>query len=207
MTDFAARTFGPADFTSLGSNQLNIDVLRDDISSQVYDTSPPFVDAIAARAVIARWGSFPTPADVATVAARIAAHTGGATTSAPVQLENLANVDAPSATMVSIFDHTTPPLKAGTYLVIVATDLWMPATIANTFTRCEFRIGPAAGTLIAGTTAASGPQTHSTAFTPHAMLARTEGQTLRLLLQVAKLGVPAATARASNSRMSYCRVA
>lgn len=201
----AQKIYEPAAFVAL-TTSVNIGILAASIAALSLGEQPDVIELIGTNRVRVVWlGAFPSAADVLAVDGAIAAHTGGTTTNLPQQFENLGNVDATSGTFVAVFDVTTPPLDAGTYLVLVETELSMPVVQSNTAVQAEFRLGAGSGTLIGRTTVASATQ--PAGFDPHAMLARTAGQTIRVVLQIAKLGASAATARAANSRLSICKVA
>lgn len=201
----AQKIYESSAFVSLLTS-VNIGILTASIEALSLSEPPDLVLLIGPNRVRTVWlGTFPSAADVLAVDGAVASHTGGTTSGAPQQVENLGNVDATSGSFVTVFDVTTPPLDAGTYLVLVETELSMPVVQSNTAVQAEFRLGAGSGTLIGRTTVASATQ--PTGFDPHAMLARTAGQTIRVVLQIAKLGASAATARASNSRLSICKVA
>ena len=202
----------PSDFSSLGVGGLvNIDTLR--VAFTAAFPVDQLVELVATNTVRIISSVFPSSAELSALNAAVAAHTGFATTSGVQQFLNLGNVDtngaAGNSPFVSIFDITTPPLNAGSWIVLAATDLFMPTIVANTFIVVEFRVGINANPTvrIGGTTYVSTDQAHSGGYDPHALLDVTAGQQIHFILQIQKLGAPAAITRANNSRASLCKVA
>lgn len=203
------QAYSHEQFISVPSGQsVNLPILRGAIAALVLTAPVSNVEPQRGGGALVSWEDLPVAADIAAVTAVVVAHTGLVTTSAPQQFSQLADVDAPSSTFVDVLNVQAQPAEAGTYLVLGATDLYMPAVVTNTFIRSEFAIQINAGPVIviSRTTFQSTDSAHSGGFNPHAMLALEAGQRLRMILRIAKLGAAAATARASNSRMSYCRV-
>ncbi len=212
-TTLLQRIWTPVDFTSLIS-QVNLPVLRLAVEAAMPLEPPTTFELIGINTVMARWNDgVPGSVELAAADVAVAAHTGFTTTDAAVQFENLGNVDTDGATgsspLVEVFNELSAPLVAGTYLVLSVSKIWMPSTVANTFITAEFRLGFGAGVgvLICQDTFNSAPETHAGSFVGHGMIAVEAGAQLRMVQRIGKLGATAATARASNSRMSYCRVA
>ncbi len=203
--------FFPSDFTSLGGGSVNIDTLR--VAFTAAFPADQLVELVSTNTVRVISSVFPTSVELLALIAAAANHTGFATTSGVQQFTNLGNVDtngaAGNSPLVSVFDVTTAPLNTGSWLILVATDLFMPAIVANTFISVEFRIGINANPTvrIGGTTYVSTDQAHSGGFDPHAILDVIAGQQIHFILQIQKLGAAAAITRANNSRASLCKVA
>lgn len=149
--------------------------------------------------VVVEWESLPGAGVLPLVDAAIAAFVGGATTSQPFIVNVAGPITAANNTPVAVVDFTTPPLDAGTYAVSWLSQFRLTATAANTASR--------AIAIVNGLT----QQSHWGEAVVHAFngsspVPRTAGQTLRVQLQIAKLGAGAVNAEMTGARFTVDKI-
>ncbi len=110
----ASSTYPREDFVLL-VGAINRALLLTHLSSLVL--SVPIVNVtVGANAVRIDWADFPSTADRAAVASKVATFVGGATTKEPITVESFAVLQAPSnGSLVRKALIQTLPLEAGTY--------------------------------------------------------------------------------------------
>jgi len=149
--------------------------------------------------LVIEWADLPSPTDVAVIDAAIAAFVGGTTTSTLAVQTNNGPVTASSSTPVDVIDYTTPPLAAGKYQVIWTSMFRLTATAANT--------GARAIVTVAGVTQqAHWGEALVTAYNGAATFERVAGQTIRVQLQIAKVGAGAVNAEMTGARFSIDKI-
>ncbi len=209
MSDESFRkTYYSSEFTALGGASLaeNKSVIDAALLSITPPLSVPINEtrlALGGAALIVEWAALPLSADVAAVSAKIPTIVGVATTSAPIEIESLGITSATDGTLVDKIDFTTPPLSKGTYQVLWTSLVGMLATVANTGVRGVITL-----TRTRGATSVSRqwehnwtmqqPQTFGCGITFQCEA----GDTIRARLQVAKVGVAAATAQMATARIT-----
>jgi hypothetical protein len=161
------------------------------------------------NAIVLEWfGDPPSIADRGAVNDAAAAFVGGVTTSAPIEIESLGITSATTATLVDVIDVTTPPRDGGTYLIVTDSQVGMLATVANAGVR-----GLVTMTRIRGATSKTRVWEHNWTraepqfFGPSLDFRCEAGDVLRVLMQVGKVGTPAATAQMSMARVSIDQIA
>jgi hypothetical protein len=149
--------------------------------------------------LVIEWAAFPSTADITAIDAAIAAFTGGNTTSTLAVQTNNGPVTASTATAVDVIDYTTPALSAGKYQVIWNSMFRLTATAANTGAR-------AIATVSGVTQQAHWGETLVSAYNGAATFERLAGQTIRVQLQIAKIGAGAVNAEITGARFSIDKI-
>lgn len=146
--------------------------------------------------VVVEWAGLPSSADVALIDAAVAAFGGAPITDAPLSAESLGITSATTSALVTVIDATTPPRQAGAYRFDWCCLVGMLAAVANTGVRGVCTVTRTQGADVVTRTwehnsTLQQPQTFSGGKTFNVA----QGATIRVLLQVGKVGVPAATAQ------------
>jgi hypothetical protein len=149
--------------------------------------------------LVIEWAAFPSTVDITAIDAAIAAFTGGTTTSTLAVQSNNGPVTASTATAVDVIDYTTPALSAGKYQVIWNSMFRLTATAANTGAR-------AIATVSGVTQQAHWGEFLFTAYNGAATFERLAGQTIRVQLQIAKIGAGAVNAEMTGARFSIDKI-
>jgi hypothetical protein len=145
------------------------------------------------------WAEFPSADDIEAIDAAIAAFTGGTTTSTLAVQSNNGPVTASTSTPVDVVDFTTPPLAGGKYQVIWNSMFRLTAVAAST--------GARAIVTVAGVTQQSHwGESLVTAYNGAATFERLAGQTIRVQLQIAKVGAGAVNAEMTGARFSIDKI-
>jgi hypothetical protein len=155
------------------------------------------------NAIVLEWfGDPPSVADRGAVNDAAAAFVGGVTTAAPLAIESLGITQATTSALVTVLDATTPPRDGGTYAFSWNCLVGMVATVANTGVRGVFT-----ASILRGQTIISRQWEHNWTMQQPQHFGSTStfeceaGDRIQVLLQVAKVGVAAATAQ-----MAVCRI-
>lgn len=201
------RLYARSDFAAL-TGAIPIDLLRSRLSGL-----PQTVTIIDVRftpqqdGVIVEWLTFPGAADVQAVDDSIATFAGGTTSSAPLEVESLGITSATSSALVDVIDTTTPPLDAGTYQVFWNSLVGMLAAVANTGVRGVITL-----TRIRGAANVSRQWEHNWTMQQPQLFGGgitfqcAAGDRIRVLLQVGKVGTPAATAQMAMARITIDQI-
>jgi hypothetical protein len=145
------------------------------------------------------WADFPSGADITAINAAVAAFTGGTTTSTLEVQSNAGPVVATSSTPVNVIDFTTPALDAGKYQVIWSSMFRLTAVAAST--------GARAIVTVSGVTQQSHwGESLVTSYNGAATFERLAGQTIRVQLQIAKIGAGAVNAEMTGARFSIDKI-
>jgi hypothetical protein len=166
----------------------------------------PVLDArdVANGWIAVEWAILPSASDVAQVDAAVIAFAAQPTTSEPFELNSFAATTATTTTPVDKVSFTTPPLEAGTYQVLWASMLRMVAAVAGTGVRALITLTRSGGTSIQQESHWDLAQ--KVAFNGGITFRVTAGQTIGVLLQVNKIGAPAATAEMSGARVTIDKI-
>lgn len=149
--------------------------------------------------VAVEWESLVSEADIDAVDDAIATFVGAATTSDPFVQTNAGPVTASNSTPVSVIDFTTPPLDFGTYDVKFSSMYRLVNTSANTAARAISIVNGSQQMTHWGEAVVS-------AYNGSGTLQRLAGQTIRVQLQIAKVGAGAVTAEMTGARISIDKV-
>jgi hypothetical protein len=200
------RYYAKTEFVALAGELANPAQFATFLSSIALGDPVVDVRAVANQSIVVEWAAFPTLADIALVDAAVASYTAQATTAEPFEINSFAATTATDANLVNKISFTTPPLEAGTYQVLWSSMLRMVAAVANTGVRGVMTL-----TREPGSTQVQ-QETHwdlaqRVAFNGALTFRVTAGQTIGVLLQVSKIGAPAATGEMSGARVTIDKIA
>lgn len=192
----------------LAMESVSVDAAQFETHLSTVSLSVPVADVYEANGFIAvEFSELPSPGDIATLDAAVAAFVALPATDAPLEVESLGITPAASSSLVTVIDQTTPPRAAGTYQISWTCLLGMLATVANAGVRGVLTLTRTQGASVVTRTWEHNwnlqqPQTFSGCIT---FLCQ-QGATLRAHLQVAKLGAPAATAQMAVARITADKI-
>jgi hypothetical protein len=196
-------------FTALVGN-IPIALLRSELMA--LPLTVPVSDArmmLMGNGVIVEWlGEPPTVQDRQAVRDKVAAFVGGTTTSEPIEVESLPITSATTAALVDVIDVTTPPGNGGTIQIMWCALVGMLATVANAGVRGVITL-----TRIRGATQVVRQYEHNWTrqepqlFGSGITFKCQAGDKIRVLLQVGKVGAPAATAQMAMARVTIDPIA
>jgi hypothetical protein len=208
MADNSFRRFyRRVDFVALAlTADLNAGPLAIQINALALSTPVAEVRAntLLADGIVIEWLSLPTLADFAAIDAVVAAFVGGSTAIQPFVVTVNSAVTTTSATPTNVIDFTTPTLDAGTYQIIFSSQFRLTTAVAGEAARALF-------VVTASPAAAVTQQDHSgdpvvKAYNGAVTLARAQGQTMRVQLQIAEVGPGVATAEMTQARITIDRI-
>lgn len=198
LTSFT-RIYARSEFTSLTGN-LSLPLLQTHLGQ--VEVTVPLVDVRLAPygdSVVVEWSNIPLEDDVVAIDAAVAAFVGGATSSAPLEVNSFAVATSTSTTPVVKIDVTTPPLDAGTYQVIWNSSIRMQVVAANTGVEGKIRITRSDGVFVEQDDAWDLANRH--AFNGALTFTVLAGQTIHALLTFSRLGA-SGTAEMSGARIT-----
>ncbi len=187
---------------------IPVDAAQFETFLSTLDFSVPVVDAYPVDSFIAvQFNQLPTQGDLNTLNAAVASFAATPPTDEPVEVESLNITSATSSTLVTVIDVTTPPRDAGTYRVDWCCLVAMLATVANAGVR-----GVLTATRTQGSNVVSRQWEHNwtlpqpQTFSGGRTFKVEQGATIHVLLQVAKVGVPAATAQMGSAVVTIDKI-
>lgn len=192
------RFYRREEFTSL-NGPIPLELLSTELNGLTLSVPIADMRITTAGGLVLEWAEFPSGADITAIDTAVAAFTGGETTSTLEVQSNAGPVTAGTSTPVDVIDFTTPPLSAGKYQVIWTSMFRLTATAANT--------GARAIVTVAGVTQQSHwGESLVTAYNGAATFERLAGQTIRVQLQIAKVGAGAVNAEMTGARFSIDKI-
>lgn len=200
------KFYAQSEFTAMSGAPVNPAQFKTFIST--YPILVPAADVYAVDGFIAvQFSALPSPSDIAALDAAVAAFVAPPATDSPLEIESLGITPATSASLVTVIDQTTPPRSAGTYQISWTCLVGMLATVANAGVRGVITLTRTQGASVVSRTWEHNwnlqqPQTFCGCIT---FLCQ-EGATLRALLQVSKVGAPAATAQMAVARITADKI-
>ena len=203
------RFYQRADFVSLLPGfDLDVDQISAQLSSLSLTVPVANVERLSQNeGILVQWEVLPSNADIAAVDGAVAAFTGGVVSSSPVEVESLGVTTALTASLVNVIDVTSTPREKGKYLVTWNSLVATLAVIANTGVR-----GVVTLTRTRGATSVSRQWEHNWNLPQPQLFGSAltfdceAGDTIRVLLQVAKAGLLVATAQMAMARVTIDRV-
>lgn len=203
------RFYQRAEFVSLLAGfDLDIDQISAQLGSLSLSAPVVNVERLSQNeGILVQWEVMPTAGDIVAVDGVIAAFTGGAVSSDPVEVESLGITNATTSTLVTVIDVTSTPRERGKYLVTWDSLIGMLAAVANTGARGVITL-----TRTRGASSVSRQWEHNWTlpqpqlFGSGLTFSCEAGDTIHVLLQIAKVGAPAATAQMAVARVTIDRV-
>lgn len=200
------KFYAQSEFTAMSGAPVNPAQFKTFIST--YPILVPAADVYAVDGFIAvQFNALPSSSDIAALDAAVAAFVAPPATDSPLEIESLGITPATSASLVTVIDQTTPPRSAGTYQISWTCLVGMLATVANAGVRGVITLTRTQGASVVSRTWEHNwnlqqPQTFCGCIT----FICQEGATLRALLQVSKVGAPAATAQMAVARITADKI-
>ncbi len=191
------KYYAQAEFVAMAS--VPVDAAQFETFLSTLNLAVPVVDVYPVNGFVAvQFAELPTASVLTALDAAVAAFVAVPPTDAPLEVESLGITSATSATLVDVIDATTPPRDAGTYRVDWCCLVGMLAAVTNTGVRGVVTITRTQGGNVVSrqwehNSSLQQPQTFSGGRT----FKVEQGATIRVRLQVAKVGAPAATAQMS----------
>lgn len=201
--------YGFNEFLALASQQLTPDpeVFAAFLATYGFSVAPSYVAVVGLDTIAVEWSTFPSQADLPLLTAAVQEFTGGST-DAPIEVESLGVTTAPDGSLVDVIDVTSPPRDAGTYMASWNSIIALSSTVPDTGVRAVFTVTRTQGADVASrqwehTWILQQPQHFGGSVT---FLLATGG-TIRVQLQVAKLGGGAAVAQLAGARVTINKLA
>lgn len=205
QTDFR-KYYAQSEFIAMAS--VPVDPAQFETFLTTLSFSVAVVDVYAITGFIAvQFDALPTPSDFTTLDAAVASFVAVPPTDAPLEVESLGITSATTTTLVDVIDATTPPRDAGTYRVDWCCLVGMLATVVNAGVRGVVTLTRTQGANVVTRTWEHNwnlqqPQTFSGGRT----FLVTQGATIRVRLQVSKIGAPAATAQMASAVVTVDKI-
>lgn len=199
------RAYRRARFTAMLAATVDIALFKAELTALALAEYPDDVRPLPDGGVIVEWlETLPSSATLAAINGKVASFVGGATTDALLVKEELGLVNATvQDELVTVIDETTPPRSQGVYIASWNCLVAMATTVTNTGVR-----GVMTWQLLRGEQVIERAYEHSWTraepqhFGSSLVFDCIAGDRIRGLLQVAKLGAAAATARMAMARVS-----
>ncbi len=192
------RFYRREEFTAL-NGPIPLDLLSTTLNGLTLSVPIADMRITTAGGLSIEWAAFPSGADITAIDAAIATFSGGTTTSTLAVQSNAGPVTASSSTPVDVIDFTTPPLSTGKYQVIWSSMFRLTGVAANTGAR-------AIATVSGVTQQAHWGESLVTAYNGAATFERLAGQTIRVQLQIAKVGAGVVSAEMTGARFSLDKI-
>ncbi len=200
------KYYAQSEFVAMAG--VTVDASQFETFLSTVSLSVPLVEAYEQNGFIAvEFGDLPSPTDLAAVDAAVAAFVAVPPTTEPLVVESLGITSAATSTLIDVIDVTTPPRDAGTYQVLWNCLVGMLATVASTGVRGVITLTRTQGADVVSRQWEHNwnlqqPQTFSGGITFECQA----GATIRARLQVAKIGVAAATAQMAVARITADKI-
>jgi hypothetical protein len=200
------KYYAQSEFVAM--NTVPVDAAQFETFLTTLSFSVPVVDAYELSGFVAvEFSALPSPGDIATLNAAVAAFVAQPATEEPLEVESLGITPATTSALVTVIDAATPPRAAGTYQISWTCLVGMLAAVTNTGVRGVITVTRTQGASVVTRTwehnsSLQQPQTFSGCIT---FLCQ-QGATLRAHLQVSKVGTPAATAQMAVARITADKI-
>lgn len=204
-TDFR-KYYAQNEFLAMGG--IPVDAAQFETFLSTLDFSVDVLDVYEVDSFVAvQFNQLPTQGDFNLLDGAVAGFVAVPPTDAPLEVESLGITSATSSALVTVIDQTTPPRDAGTYRVDWCCLVGMLAAVANTGVRGLITLTRTQGSDVITrswehNSSLQQPQTFSGGIT----FKVEQGATIRALLQVAKVGAPAATAQMAVARITADKI-
>lgn len=200
------KYYAQSEFVAMGGDPVDADQFETHLTTLTF--SVPVVDVYEVNGSIAvEFSVLPTPLDLTTLDAAVAAFVAVGPTDELLEVESLAITSATSSALVDVLDQTTPPRAAGTYRIDWCCLVGMLAAVNGTGVRGVFTVTRTQGPEVVSrqwehNSSLQQPQT----FSGGRSFVCAQGATIRVRLQVAKVGAPAATAQLAQAVVSAIKI-